>query len=374
MLFKSKEKIIFSSLFFFGILFSVLIIWRGTRHYSSSQEYHEASFYETLGNNMVRCRLCPNQCLLKEGQRGLCKARENIKGKLYSLVYGQPVITAIDPIEKKPLYHFLPGSKAYSLATSGCNLSCKYCQNWEISQKNPEEVITKKMSPQEVIEEALNSGSQSIAFTYNEPVVWYEYMLDIATLAHQKNLKTVMISNGFVNQEPLENLLNFLDAVKIDLKAFNEEKYFQLTGGKLEPVLNTLKTVKKKGKWLEIVYLIVPSYNDNLEEIKNMCLWIKDNLGVDVPLHFSRFWPNYRLLSLPPTPEEIIKKAREICLDTGLLYVYTGNILDEEGSTTYCPDNHQPLLKRKEFLVEENLLDQFGKANLCPSSISGIWR
>lgn len=364
-------------IFFLGIFLSFLIIWKGVERLKKGtgvSDLHEASFYQQLEGGNVQCELCPNRCLLKDGQRGICKARENIKGKLYSLVYGKSVITAVDPIEKKPLYHFLPGAKAFSLATTGCNLSCKYCQNWDISQRSPEDVQSISMTPEQVVEEASKSGSQVIAFTYNEPIVWYEYMLDIAKVAKQKGLRTVMISNGYINQEPLKNLLNYLDGVKVDLKAFAEDTYQKMSAGKLQPVLETIKTVRQSGKWLEIVYLVVPTYNDNMEEIKKMCFWIKENVGEEVPLHFSRFSPKYKLINLPPTPEETVKQARQVCLEMGLKYVYTGNIQDEEGSATYCPDTKKSVVRREGFFVKENLIDSLGNAPGCSSSISGVWQ
>lgn len=373
-----KVKYLGIGVIFLGILLSFLIvvriIKRSERQSSLDLSHYEASYYRQLEDGSVQCELCPNRCLLKQGQRGLCKSRENIAGKLYSLVYGKPATVHIDPIEKKPLFHFLPGVKAYSLATTGCNLSCKYCQNWDISQRNPEEVQSLLMTPEQVVEEALKSNSQVIAFTYNEPVVWYEYMLDIAKIAKQKGLKTVMISNGYINKKPMEELNYYLDAVKIDLKAFDDEVYQRMSGAKLAPVLETIKTVKNSGKWLEIVYLVVPEYTDDLNKIREMCQWLNDKVGAEVPVHFSRFLPQYKLQNLPPTPEETIKQARKECLGVGLKYVYTGNIEDEVGSTTYCPENNQPVIRRKGFFVEENLVDSLGIAKNCSASIAGIWR
>ncbi len=378
LLYRIKEKYLGVGIMFLGVVLSFLIVSRVVKKAekppAATADLYEASFYRQLEDGSVQCDLCPNRCLLKNRQRGICKSRENIDGKLYSLVYGKPVTINVDPIEKKPLYHFLPGAKAYSLSTTGCNLSCKYCQNWEISQKNPEEVSGPPMPPEQVVEEALKSGSKIIAFTYNEPVIWYEYMRDIARLAKQQGLRTVMISNGYINQEPLKELLNYLDAVKIDLKAFDDEVYQKMANGRLAPILETIQTVHASGKWLEIVYLVVPTYTDDLDNIKEMCQWLKNTVGDQVPVHFSRFWPQYKLANLPPAPEETVKQARQICLGQGVKYVYTGNIDDEEGSTTYCSDNNQPVIKRKGFLVEESLVNNFGTANNCSSSISGVWR
>lgn len=368
-----KKNLVGLAVIFFGILASIFLVVKTIKN-PPTFELHEASFYQQLAGGRVQCELCPNRCLLANHQRGICKDRENIDGKLYSLVYGKPVTTAVDPIEKKPFYHFLPGAKAYSLATAGCNLSCQYCQNWDISQRFPEDVQSTPMTPQQVVDQALKTGSEVIAFTYNEPIVWYEYMLDIAKLAKEKGLRTVMVSNGYINPQPLKELLPYIDAIKIDLKAFNDQTYAQLIGGKLEPVLDTIKTIHQSSTWLELVHLVVPGYTDNLEEIKQMCNWIKDNVGDEVPVHFSRFTPKYKLNNLPSTSEETVKKARQICLEAGLKYVYTGNIEDEVGSTTYCPTNNQPVIKRQAFFVQENLVGDNGKATNCPEPISGVWR
>lgn len=333
----------------------------------------EAKYYEDLGGDRVRCNLCPNYCILEPGQRGLCKVRKNIDGKLYSLVYGKPVTIHLDPIEKKPFFHVLPSAKVYSLATTGCNLACKYCQNWDIAQRFPEDVQYREMSPEEVVLEAKKVGAQGIAFTYSEPTVFYEYMLAIAKLAQKEGLKTVVVSAGFINPEPLKELLPYIDAYKIDLKAFDNETYRSLIGGRLEPVLETLQIIKEDPKtWLEIVNLVVPGYTDDLEEMKKMCAWIKDNLGPDVPVHFSRFHPMYKLQNLPPTPEETIKEARKICLEVGLHYVYTGNIPDEEGFTTYCPVCGKPIIVRKGYTVLENRIHD-GKCEYCGAEIPGVW-
>jgi pyruvate formate lyase activating enzyme len=371
-----KRSYLALAIILLGILPSLIIILKkeSGQKIPDVSQLHEASYYQKLENGTVQCQLCPNRCILGNNQQGLCNVRENINGKLYSLVYGKPVTTNIDPIEKKPFYHFLPGAKAYSLATAGCNLECKYCQNWDISQRKPEDLQSTPMTPEEVVDQAIKNSAPVIAFTYNEPTVWYEYMLDIAKLAKKKGLRTVMVSSGYINQEPLKNLLPYLDAIKVDFKSFNTETYQTLVRGRLEPVLDTIKTIHKSKTWLELVHLVVPGYTDDLKEIKDMCQWIKDNIGTEVPLHFSRFWPKYKLLNLPPTPEETIKKARQNCLDVGLKYVYTGNIEDEEGNTTYCPDNKQLLIKRRGYFIQENLLDSNGKASTCTTSIAGVWK
>lgn len=371
-----KKYFLTLTIIILGIVLSFLVIKKSGEQngetLSSSANLHEASFYEQLPGGEVRCNLCPNRCLLAEGQRGICRVRQNIGGKLYSLIYGQPAIIHLDPIEKKPFYHFLPGSKVYSLASAGCNLRCKYCQNWDIAQRTPEEIESVEMTPEQVVDEAIKAGVPSIAITYSEPVVNYEYVRDIAKVAKEKGVKTTIVSNGYINPEPLQELLPYLDAIKVDLKGFNDKFYQEIVGGRLEPVLKTLKVLKEKGIWFEIVYLIVPGYNDDMKDIREMADWIKENLGDEVPLHFSRFYPMYLLQNLPPTPEEVVKKARQAAIDAGLKYVYTGNIADTEGSVTYCPTNGNPLIVRKGYFVEENHI-QGGNSELCPVAIPGVW-
>ncbi|MBU4369268.1 AmmeMemoRadiSam system radical SAM enzyme [Patescibacteria group bacterium] len=332
----------------------------------------EAEYYEKLGGGVVQCQLCPRFCVLNLGETGICRVRKNIKGKLYSLVYGQPVSIHLDPIEKKPLFHFLPGSTAYSVATAGCNLRCLYCQNWEISQAFPEDVQSVEKTPQQLVEEALNFGAESIAYTYTEPTVFFEYMLETAKLAKQKGLKNVVISAGYINPEPLKELCQYVDAIKIDLKAFNNGFYKKIVGGELEPVLNTLKTIKEQGVWLEIVYLVIPGENDDPEEIRQMSQWIKKNLGEDVPLHFSRFHPMYKLINLPPTPEQTVRDLRKIALEQGLKYVYTGNLGDWQTESTYCPGSQEMAIERKGYFVTQINFNQ----GLCANGeqIPGIWK
>ena len=363
--------------FFVGLaVLSALIIAnreRAKNEEASMANLKLASYFESLGNGYVRCNLCPNRCTLAPGQTGLCKARKNIDGKLYSMVYGKLAAVHIDPIEKKPLYHFLPGSKAYSIATTGCNLACKFCQNWDISQKFSDEVETREMTPQQVVEEALNSGSESIAYTYTEPTIFFEFMLETAKLAKEKGLKNVMHSNGYINQEPLEELIPYLDAANIDLKGMSDKFYSTYTqNGKVEPVLETLKTLKRHGVWVEVTNLLIPSANDSDEDITKLVTWVKDNLGEETPLHFSRFFPTYKLENLIPTPEETLLRAYDIAKKTGLKYVYLGNIDLPEGNTTFCPDG-KVAIKRQGYTVVENNLNEEG---VCPSGgkIEGVWK
>lgn len=286
----------------------------------------KALHYEKLDENKVRCLICPRNCIIKENDFGFCKARQNKKGILYSMVYAAPCSVNIDPIEKKPLYHFLPGTKTFSVGTTGCNLRCKFCQNWQISQALPSEVPFVKLSPSQVVKQALDSGCKSIAYTYTEPAVFYEYVIDIAKLAKKKGLKNIIVSNGFVNQKPLKEMCKYLDAANIDLKSFSDEFYRKYTGAWLEPVLESLKTLKKEKVWLEITNLIIPGLNDDMKMIEKMCKWIKKELGEDVPIHFSRFFPNYLMQDIEPTPKETLFKAEEIAKKVGLKHVYLGNV------------------------------------------------
>ncbi|MFA5159655.1 MAG: AmmeMemoRadiSam system radical SAM enzyme [Candidatus Omnitrophota bacterium] len=333
---------------------------------------HEASYYEPLSNKTVQCFLCPNQCVIAPSQWGACKARKNIDGKLYSMVYGKIATMHVDPIEKKPFFHVLPGSMAFSIATTGCNMRCLFCQNWEISQAFPDDVQTQAATPDEVVAQALASGAQSIAFTYNEPVIAYEYMLDIAKLAKAKGLKTVVVSSGYIEKEPLKELLKYVDAYKVDLKAFDEKFYGKLTGGRLAPVLETLKTIGQSSVWLEIVNLLVPGENDSDDEIRAMARWIRSNLGDSVPLHFSRFFPQFKLKNLPTTPPETLIRARRIAMEEGLKFVYTGNIAYPEGETTWCPGSKEKAVVRQGYFVTANNL----KDGVCPDGekIPGIWK
>lgn len=334
-------------------------------------ELKEAKYWEKIREDIVRCRLCPHECILKNNQLGLCKARKNINGTLYALTYNKPVAINIDPIEKKPLYHFFPTSSIFSIGTAGCNFSCLNCQNWQISQFSPIDIKSYNLSPQEIVNMAIENKCNSIAFTYNEPTVFYEYMYDIAVLAKKKGLKTVIVSNGYINEKPLLDLIPYLDAANIDLKNFSDSIYRTLNGGTLHPVLNTLKILKQKGVWLEITNLIVPTYTDDLNMIEQMVKWLVDNGFSNTPLHFSRFFPAYKLSHLSPTPIDKIKKAVEIAKKAGIKYVYEGNILQEEN--TICPKCGYVLIERYGYNVKITGLKD-GKCDRCGMVIDGVWK
>lgn len=332
----------------------------------------EALFYTPLKNKLVQCNLCPRQCPIPDGKRGYCGVRENRSGVLYTLVYAKPVAIHLDPIEKKPLFHFLPGSNAFSIATAGCNLKCKFCQNWEISQARPEEVRYTVVEPAELVEQAVRSGARTIAYTYTEPTIFYEYMLEVAKLARQRGLKNIMHSSGYINEAPLRKLAPYLDAANIDLKGFSDQYYRDFAEGTLAPVLASLKILKGAGVHLEITTLLLPGYNDDSAMLDAMSRWIKENLGPDVPLHFSRFFPMYKLVSLNPTPVEALERARQIALNAGLRYVYIGNVGAHPAENTYCPACQKLVIGRRGFFISElNLVE--GRCAFCKEKIDGVW-
>ncbi|OHB98849.1 MAG: AmmeMemoRadiSam system radical SAM enzyme [Planctomycetes bacterium RIFCSPLOWO2_12_38_17] len=329
-------------------------------------------YYKKLEDLRIECELCPRKCTVADMERGYCGVRENRGGIYYTLVHSRVCALNIDPIEKKPLFHYLPGTKAYSLATAGCNIECKFCQNWQISQYRPEQIDSIKLTPDDIVKDAQTSGSKTIAYTYSEPVVFYEYMYDTSQLARKLGLKSVMISNGYIQEKPLVELCKYLDAVKIDLKGFTEKFYSETCSGELKPVLDTLVALKKIGIWFEIVVLIVPTLNDSEKEIKEMCAWIKNNLGTDVPIHFTRFHPTYKIKNLPPTPLNTIENARQIAIDTGLRFPYIGNVPNHEGENTYCPHCKQVIIRRVGFSILENHIKD-GKCKDCSQPIPGVW-
>jgi pyruvate formate lyase activating enzyme len=332
----------------------------------------EARYYVKLPHRKIRCELCPRECVIDDLERGYCGVRENVGGTYYTLVYGNPCSAHIDPIEKKPLFHFLPGTGAFSIATAGCNVLCKFCQNWEISQARPEIIRSHDMPPKEVARIARDNKCASIAYTYTEPVIFTEFMYDSAVEGLKRGVKSVMISNGYIKPEPMKDLCSVLHGVKIDLKAFTERFYKELVSGELKPVLDTLVLLKKQDLWTEIVYLVIPGQNDDPGELKDLCKWIVGELGPDTPLHFTRFHPQYRLKNLPSTPLATLKRAREIGLESGIHYVYTGNVPGDPGENTYCPGCRSLLIKRVGFSVLENRVDA-GRCPDCGQTIAGVW-
>lgn len=295
----------------------------------------------------------------------------NKDGVLFSLVYGKPCAVHVDPIEKKPFYHFLPSTTAFSLATAGCVLSCKFCQNWQISQAGPEDTDTYDLPPDSVVRQAIFYKCRSISYTYTEPTVFYEYMYDTALIARKYTIKNTMHSCGYMKEKPLRTLSKYMDAANIDLKAFTEDFYGKICGGSLKPVLNSLVVLKEEGVWLEITNLVIPTLNDDMKNIKEMCRWILKNLEPDVPVHFSRFYPSYKLTNLPPTPLETLTEARKAAMDAGLKFVYIGNIR-HEGESTFCPKCRKMLIERVGYFVKLNNISN-GKCRFCGTSIAGVW-
>ena len=320
----------------------------------------------------IRCQICPNECTLKEGELSECHNRKVYNGKHYTIAYGNPCAIHIDPIEKKPLYHFYPGSDAFSIATAGCNLACLNCQNWTISQTSPEETENYDLMPDKVVAQALKYNCTSIAYTYSEPITFYEYVFDTGKLAHDAGIKNVFVSNGFIKTEPLINLCKVIDAANIDLKSIDDSIYLKLNAGKLEPILSSLKTLKDEGVWLEITNLVVPSWTDDLEMIKKMCGWLAENGFDDTPLHFSRFHPQYKLQRLPSTPVNTLKKANEIALAEGLKFVYIGNVPGNNATDTKCPQCHKLLMDRSGYNIVNNQLTN-GRCPQCNEEIPGRW-
>jgi pyruvate formate lyase activating enzyme len=331
----------------------------------------EAFHYETDGKN-VRCQLCPHQCYLSPGDRGVCRARVNIGGKLYSLSYGDPCSINVDPIEKKPLFHFYPGSSIFSLAAAGCNFRCLNCQNWEISQRRPEDLEHAELFPEGVISQLKRRGLNLIAYTYSEPTSFYEYMYDTARLGKEAGFKSVMISNGYINETPLLELARYIDGANINLKSFDNGIYKSLNGGTLEPVLNTFKTLHEEDVWFEMTTLVVPTYIDDKDMIKRMCAWILRELGPDYPLHFIRFFPRYKLDRLPPTPIETLDGFRDIAINEGIHYVYIGNVPRHEGENSYCHNCKKLLIERNGYLLTQINIEH-GKCKSCGTSIPGRW-
>jgi len=329
-----------------------------------------AMFQEDSARGVI-CRICPNECNPKEGELSDCRNRVVRKSKLYTMAYGNPCAANIDPVEKKPLYHFLPGSTAYSIATAGCNLACLNCQNWTISQTSPDKTRNFEMPPEDVVANAISGNCRSIAYTYTEPVTFYEYVYETSRAARAAGIKNIMHSNGYINREPLRELCRYIDGVNIDLKSFSESTYLKLSGGKLQPVLDALKVYRDEGVWLEITSLIVPGWTDKKDEIRLMCKWLADNGFTETPIHFSRFQPQYKLEHLPPTPAGILDSAAAIAHEEGLKYIYIGNVPGTDIDDTVCPSCKQKVIERSGYRIVSDKLKN-GKCS-CGTLIPGVW-
>lgn len=329
-------------------------------------------YFTPLAGNRIRCELCPRLCLLEDRERGFCAVRENRGGQCVSLVYGNPCILHLDPIERKPFLHVLPGTQSLSVATAGCNFRCLFCQNWEVSHAGPEEVFSLEVPPKLAVNRAGDMGARSIAFSCVEPTVFFEYMLDIARLGREKGLLNMIHSNGFINPDPLRDLIKVLDAAHIDLKGFDDHFYRDLCRGRLAPVLNTLGILKEHGVHVEITNLMIPTKNDDMTMVRDMCLWIREELGAGTPVHFSRFYPLHKLRRLPPTPVPTLEKARDTALSSGLEFVYIGNVPSHEAWNTFCPGCGRAIVRRTGYMVREIHIKE-GKCVFCGRPIPGIW-
>ncbi|MBU2446429.1 MAG: AmmeMemoRadiSam system radical SAM enzyme [Bacteroidetes bacterium] len=341
---------------------------------SVSDEYQSARHYRTIDKKNIKCGLCFRGCVISDGNRGFCRVRENRKGKLFSVVYGKPAALQLDPIEKEPMYHIHPGSDILCTGTASCNFRCQFCHNWHLSQSTPEELNhrTKNLSPKDVVNQAkkLNAG---LSFTYNEPTIFYEYMYDISELGKKAGLITIFHTNGGMQPEPMRQLLKNMAGVTVDLKGFTADFYKDVSFANMKPVLETLKLIKKENVWLEIVNLIIPTLNDNFDNIKQMCTWIVENLGKDVPVHFNRFSPAYKMKHLNPTPISSLERARKMAIEAGIKFVYIGNAPGHKHNSTYCPNCDERLIHRTHFSVHDVRIKK-GKCEFCGYSIPGIWK
>ena len=333
---------------------------------------HKARWWKKKEGSKIECGLCPRHCVVSDIERGTCGVRENRGGEYYTLVHSRPCSVHLDPVEKKPFFHFLPGAPALSLATAGCNLECRFCQNWEIAQARPEQVESITLSPAEIVALARKNNAPVVACTYTEPVVWAEYVQDIAAAGRKAGVRTLMVSNGYIEDEPLKDLCQVLGAVKVDLKAFTQKFYQEQCRADLKPVLETLRRLRKHGMWTEIVVLVIPTLNDGEAEIRGLARFVKQDLGPDVPVHFTRFHPSYRLMNLPSTPVATLDRAVQIAKAEGLNFAYVGNVPGHAAESTYCPSCAKMLIHRVGLAVVENRLKD-GRCPDCRRAIPGIW-
>jgi len=333
----------------------------------------EASWYRKLDEDRIECELCPQGCTVADAERGTCGVRENRKGTYVTLVHSLACSVHADPIEKKPFFHVLPGERALSYATAGCNVECKFCQNWEISQFRPEQVRSVYLPPEALVDTARRASAKAVAATYSEPVVFWEYVRDTARAAQKAGLVSTVVTNGFINPKPLKEVLPLLGAVKVDLKSFSESFYREQIRGSLKPVLEALEIIRQAGVWLEIVVLLIPTFNDSESEVRELSRWVKANLGCDVPIHFTRFHPTYRLTDLPPTPIPTLERAWKIARAEGLNHVYLGNVPGHPGENTICPGCGETVIRRLGFKILENRMKD-GGCKECQRQIPGVWR
>jgi pyruvate formate lyase activating enzyme len=338
----------------------------------SAAEQHPARYWHLLDDGRIQCDLCPRDCKLHEGQRGACFVRGRANNKLVLTTYGRSSGFCVDPIEKKPLNHFYPGSSILSFGTAGCNLACKFCQNWDISKSRSFDRLADQASPEAIAHAAVERGCKSVAFTYNDPVIFAEYAMDTADVCHELGIKTVAVTAGYIHALPRREFFAKMDAANVDLKGFSDEFYVKLCGAHLQPILDTLKYLRQEtGVWVELTTLLIPGFNDSAQELNAMCEWIVKELGADVPLHFSAFHPDYKMVNVPATPPQTLVQARKIAMDAGLQYVYTGNVHNREGDTTNCPSCGHALIVRDWYEIEKYRLTPDGHCPDCHAKISG---
>jgi pyruvate formate lyase activating enzyme len=331
----------------------------------------EAMWYRPY-QQMFQCQLCPHKCILAENDRGFCRTRIVKDKKMYSVAYGNPCAVHLDPIEKKPLYHFLPSSQIISVATAGCNLRCLNCQNWSISQYRPSETRNLDLMPETLVEATKRKSVPSIAYTYSEPIIFYEYVYDTSVLAREKGIRNVLVTAGYINEKPLRQLCRVTDAANVDLKGFNDHFYKKITRGRLDPVLKALEIFKEEGVWIELTRLIVPTHSDDLKDLRKMCKWVSRNLGPGTPVHFSRFHPAYKLRSLPPTPVKTLVRAMEIAREEGLHFAYVGNVPGHNAEDTVCPKCGRTIIERTGYRINFNKMEN--GACPCGEPIPGVWK
>jgi len=331
-------------------------------------------YWHAIEGGRVQCDLCPRECKLKEGQQGLCYVRENRGGEVVLTTYGRSSGFCIDPIEKKPLNHFLPGTSILSFGTAGCNLACKFCQNWDISKSREMDTLADQASPEVIARAAAEMGARSVAYTYNDPVIFHEYAIDVAKACRERDIKSVAVTAGYISPEPRKEFFSYMDAANIDLKAFDEDFYFHLTGAHLQPVLDTIKYVANETDvWLELTTLLIPGKNDSDEELDAMTQWVVSNLGPDVPMHFSAFHPDWKMQDVPATPAATLTRARNIAVKNGVRYAYTGNVHDAAGESTYCPQCGEKLIGRDWYVLSDWNLKDNGHCRFCNSKIAGVF-
>ena len=336
------------------------------------ESYHPGHYWHVIDDGRIQCDLCPRDCKLKEGQRGACFVRMRHENQIVLTTYGRSSGFCIDPIEKKPLNHFYPGSSVLSFGTAGCNLACKFCQNWDISKSRDMDRLMDQASPETIAIAAEKNGCKSVAFTYNDPVIFAEYAMDTADACHERGIKTVAVTAGYIHEQARRDFFAKMDAANVDLKAFTDAFYYKLTGSHLQPVLDTLIYLKHETDvWFEITTLLIPGENDSDEELTEMCKWIKKELGADVPLHFSAFHPDHKMPDIPATPPATLVRARDIALKQGLRYVYTGNVHNKEGDTTFCPECHTALIERDWYQINQYRLSEDGHCPDCGTALAG---